>query len=108
MKIDWVTVPQLFGCNQLIPAFFCFSKDVILPSQETKRGYRHGIFTFYDLMGNPVGKMTMVIRLSCLGAALLPHLRMLPDLETTTAQYMNSIATKTSANRNNDNKNSCS
>ena len=28
----------------------CFAKDIILPSRDTKRGFREGLFSFYDLM----------------------------------------------------------
>lgn len=72
---------QLFGTSAIDMS--CFAENVMLPSKDTKRGYRKGAFDFYDLMGNPVGTMHMILRLSCLGATLLPHLRVLPESITT-------------------------
>ena len=56
----------------------CFVKDVVVPSRDSKRGYRRGVFIFSDFLGREVGQMELILRLSCLGDSLAPHLCQLP------------------------------
>lgn len=48
-----------------------------IPSRESSDGYRRGTFAFVDLMGNPIGRAHVILRLSSFGLSLLPHLGLL-------------------------------
>lgn len=39
-----------------------FTKTILLPHRDSKRGYRRGIFVLFDAMGREVGKMHIIIR----------------------------------------------
>jgi hypothetical protein len=57
--------------------FIAFHVQDAIPSRESSDGYRRGTFAFVDLMGNPIGRAHVILRLSSFGLSLLPHLGLL-------------------------------
>lgn len=79
LDLQLIRAPKLVASTSV--DLSALRRDMLVPLVSSKAaGFHRGLFPMRDLMGNEVGHIALVLRLACMGSAMLPHLRAIPQL----------------------------